>query len=127
MPSLNRVTLMGNLGQDPELKYLQDGTPVANFSIAVNEKWRDRSGQTQERVNWFRIVVWRKLADICAEYLRKGSPVYVEGKLVNREWEKDGDRRFSIEVVAREIQFLSTRGEGEETNYNQSSEEDIPF
>jgi single-strand DNA-binding protein len=113
MASVNRVTLIGNLGRDPELRYTKDGQGVANFTVATNERWRDKQGSTQERTEWHRIVVWGKQGENCAQYLQKGRSVYVEGRLQTRDWEdKDGNKRQTTEIVAQSVQFLGGRGEG---------------
>ena len=113
MASVNRVILIGNLGRDPELRYTQSGQAVTNFSIATNEKWKDKEGQPQERTEWHRISVWGKPAENCAQYLQKGRSVYVEGRLQTRDWEdRDGNKRQTTEVVAQTVQFLGGRGEG---------------
>jgi single-strand DNA-binding protein len=110
MASVNRVTLIGNLGRDPELRYTAGGQPVASFSVATNERWNDREGKTQERTEWHRIVVWGKQAENCANYLQKGRTVYIEGRLQTREWEdKEGQKRQTTEVVAQTVQFLDRR------------------
>lgn len=107
MASVNRVTLIGNLGRDPELRYTQSGQAVCNFSIATSERWQDKSGDAQERTEWHRIVVWGKSAEACAQYLAKGRPVYIEGKLQTRDWEdKQGNKRQSTEINALSVQFL---------------------
>lgn len=109
---VNKVILIGNSGADPELRYTPGGTAVSNFSIATNESWTDSSGERQERTEWHRIVVWGRLAEICNQYLRKGSKVYIEGKLQTRSWEgQDGLKRYTTEVVARDMQMLDARGE----------------
>ena len=87
MASVNKVIVIGNLGRDPELRYTASGQPVASFSVATNERWNDREGKPQERTEWHRIVVWGKQAENCANYLQKGRPVYVEGRLQTREWD----------------------------------------
>jgi single-strand DNA-binding protein len=111
MASVNKVIVIGNLGRDPELRYTKDGRAVANFTVATNERWRDREGNTQERTEWHRIVVWDKQAETCAQYLQKGRSVYVEGRLQTREWEdKEGQKRRTTEVVAQTVQFLGPRG-----------------
>ncbi|MBW1685814.1 MAG: single-stranded DNA-binding protein [Deltaproteobacteria bacterium] len=113
MASVNRVTLIGNLGRDPELRYTQSGQAVTNFSIATNEKWKDKDGQLQERTEWHRINVWGKSAENCAQYLAKGRSVYIEGRIQTREWEdKEGNKRQTTEIVAQFVQFLGGRGEG---------------
>lgn len=107
---LNKVMLIGNLGQDPEVRQTAGGQSVANLSVATSERWTDKSGQKQERTEWHRIVVWDKLADLCAQYLHKGKKVYVEGQLQTREWEdRDGNKRWTTEIRAREVKFLSPR------------------
>lgn len=107
MASVNKVILIGNLGSDPEVKYTPSGTAVANFNIATNEAWTGKDGKKEERTEWHKIVVWSKLAELCGEYLAKGRPVYVEGRLQTREWnDKDGNKRYTTEVVAQTIQFL---------------------
>lgn len=109
---VNKVILIGNSGADPELRYTPGGTAVSNFSIATNESWTDSGGERQERTEWHRIVVWGRLAEICNQYLRKGSKVYIEGKLQTRSWEsQDGQKRYTTEVVARDMQMLDARGE----------------
>ena len=106
MSSLNRVQLIGHLGQAVELKHLEGGGSVATMSVATNEEWKDKAGQRQERTEWHRVVVWNKLAEHCAKYLDKGRQIFVEGTLRTREWEKDGERRFATEVIARQVIFL---------------------
>lgn len=111
--SFNKVLLMGNLTRDPELRYLPAGQPVTTFTIAVNRTYVSQSGEKKEEVSFIRVVVWAKRAEVCNEYLRKGSPVFVEGRLQSRSWEaQDGTKRSTIEVVAQNVQFLSrARGE----------------
>ena len=99
--SLNKVQLIGNLGKDPELKYTPSGVAVATFSIATSESWKDQEGNQQEKTEWHNIVAWRKLAEICGEYLKKGKKVYLEGKLQTRNYEKDGIKRYVTEIVVR--------------------------
>lgn len=112
MASVNKVILIGNLGADPEVRYTQSGTAVANMRIATNETWTDKSGNRQDRTEWHRVVVWGKQGEQCAEYLSKGRSVYVEGKLQTREWmDKEGRKNYSTEVVADRVVFLST-GQG---------------
>ncbi len=106
MSGVNKVILIGNLGRDPEVKNLGE-TTVCNFSIATSEKWKDKnSGQSQEKTEWHRIVAWRRLAEICSQYLSKGSQVYVEGKLQTRSWEQEGTTRYTTEIIAQSVQFL---------------------
>lgn len=113
--SFNKVLLMGNLTRDPELRYLPSGQPVTSFTIAVNRNYISQTGEKKEEVSFIRIVVWAKRAEVCNEYLRKGSPVFVEGRLQSRSWEaQDGSKRSTIEVQASNVQFLSkgTKTEG---------------
>lgn len=106
--SLNRVLLIGNLTRDPELRYIPSGQPVATFTIAVNRTYLSTTGEKKEDVNFLRVVVWGKRAEVCHEYLKKGSPVFVEGRLQSRNWEgTDGQKRNTVEVVAQNVQFLS--------------------
>jgi len=108
---VNKVILIGNIGADPELRYTPGGAAVTNFNLATNETWTDNSGERQERTEWHRIVVWGRLAEICNQYLRKGSKVYIEGRLQTRSWEQDGVKRYTTEVVARDMQMLDSRGD----------------
>ena len=111
MASVNKVILVGNLGRDPELRYIPSGQAVANFSLATSDRWRDKEGNNQERTEWHRIVVWGKSAENCAQYLQKGRSVYIEGRLQTREWEdKDGNKRQTTETIAQTVQFLGGRG-----------------
>ena len=110
---INKVILIGNLGADPEIRYTQSGTPVVNFRIATTERWKDQNGQQQEQTEWHSIVAWRRLAEICAEFLSKGSKVYIEGKLQTRKWQdQNGNDRYTTEIVAKDMQMLSPRGAG---------------
>lgn len=111
MSGLNKVMLIGRLGSDPELRYTPDGTAVANFSIATSEEWKDKNtGEKKERTEWHRVVAWRRLGEICGEYLAKGRQVYVEGRIQTRSWEdKDGNKRYTTEIVASDIQFLGAK------------------
>ncbi len=135
MPSINKVILIGHLGKDPELRYLPNGQPVANFNIATSERWTGKDGNPGERTEWHRIVVWGKTADNCKEYLSKGSAVYIEGKLQTREWvNKEGQKQRTTEVVAQSVQFLGGgKGKKEEASVEDvkdilgAEEGDIPF
>jgi single-strand DNA-binding protein len=110
MASVNKVILIGNLGRDPELRYTQSGSAVTNFTVATNERWRDKDGNNQERTEWHRVVVWGRSAENCAQYLQKGRSVYIEGRLQTREWEdKEGNKRQTTEVNALTVQFLGSR------------------
>jgi single-strand DNA-binding protein len=108
---LNKVMIIGNLGQDPELKTI-NGKSVCNFSVATSEKWTDKQGQKQEKTEWHRVTVWDKIAENCAKYLAKGKKVYVEGKLQTRSWEKDGQKHYATDISANTVQFLSPAGNG---------------
>jgi single-strand DNA-binding protein len=138
MRGVNKVILIGNLGRDPDLRYLPSGEPVVSFSLATSFRWKDKNGQMQERTDWHKIVVFRKLAEICNEYLKKGSPVYVEGRIQNRSWEdKDGNKKYSTEIIAQSVQMLGRKGEpaaeGPEeiaeplVGETKTEDEDLPF
>jgi single-strand DNA-binding protein len=118
MASVNKVILVGNLGRDPEVRYMPNGEAVANFSIATTDNWKDKSGVKQEKTEWHNIVMYRRLAEIAGEYLKKGRPVYVEGRLQTRKWEKDGVTRYTTEIVADQMQMLGTKGDGGSTSYD---------
>jgi single-strand DNA-binding protein len=112
MAGLNKVILIGRLGQDPVLRYTPSGNAVANFSIATSENWNDKEGQRQERTEWHRLVVWGKVAELCGQYLAKGREVCVEGKLQTREWtDRDSNKRTTTEVVATQVTFLGSRND----------------
>lgn len=112
MAGINKVILVGRLGQDPEMRYMPDGTAVANFSLATSDEWRDKqTGEKKERTEWHRVVAWRGLGELCGKYLSKGRQVYIEGKLQTRSWEKDGVTRYSTEIVASTVEFLGGRDE----------------
>ena len=115
MAGINKVILIGRLGSDPEVRYTPSGVAVANFNIATSEEWKDKdSGEKRERTEWHRIVVWRRLGEICGEYLSKGRQVYVEGRLQTRDWEdRDGNKRYTTEIVANDVQFLGSRDSSE--------------
>jgi len=113
--SVNKVILLGRLGQDPELKYTPGGSPVCNFSLATTESWTDKSGQKQEKTEWHRVVVWGKLAELCNQYLSKGRQAFLEGRLQTRAWDdKDGNKRYTTEILASTVQFIggATAGAG---------------
>lgn len=106
--SVNKVILIGRLGQSPELRYTDSGTPVASMSLATNRRWRDKEGELHEEVEWTKITVWGKQAESCDRYLSKGRQVYIEGRLKTNEWQdRDGNTRYTKEVVARDVTFLS--------------------
>jgi len=107
--SVNKVLLIGRLGNNPEIRYTNTGTAVANFNLATSESWNDKSGQKQERTEWHRVVVWGKLAELCEKYLAKGRQCFVEGRLQTRSWDdKDGNKRYTTEIVATTVQFLGS-------------------
>ncbi|MBI5936294.1 MAG: single-stranded DNA-binding protein [Betaproteobacteria bacterium] len=112
MASVNKVILVGNLGADPETRYMPSGDAITTIRLATTDRYKDKSGEKQEKTEWHRVVFFGKLAEIAGEYLKKGRPVYVEGSLRTREWEKDGVKRYTTEVVANEMQMLGSRGEG---------------
>ncbi len=109
---VNKVILIGNLGQDPEVRYMPNGNAVANITLATSESWKDKNtGETQEKTEWHRVVFFRRLAEIVGEYLKKGSKVYVEGKLQTRKWQdNNGQDRYTTEIVADQMQMLDSRG-----------------
>lgn len=109
---INKVILIGNLGADPEVRYMPNGAAVANLRVATSESWRDKqTGAQQERTEWHRVVLFRRLGEIAGEYLRKGAKVYVEGKLQTRKWQgQDGVDRYTTEIVANDLQMLDSRG-----------------
>ena len=139
---INKAILVGNLGADPELRNTAGGSAVANLSVATSEAWRDKeSGETKEQTEWHRVVMFNRLAEIAGEYLRKGSKVYIEGKIQTRKWQdKDGTDRYTTEIVAREMQMLDSKGESQPQQRQQPArqapapstqrdplDEDIPF
>lgn len=135
MSGVNKVIILGRLGKDVELKYTTKNHSVANFSVATSEKWKDKqSGQMNEKTEWHRVVVWGAQGENCANFLRKGSQVYIEGRLETRSWEnKNGEKRFTTEVIANNIQFLDAKEEKKAGPQQESfeptfdSEENIPF
>lgn len=113
MASVNKVILVGNLGRDPEMRFMPNGEAVCNFSIATTDSWKDKAGVKQERTEWHNIVMYRKLAEIAGEYLKKGSSVYVEGRLQTRKWQtKEGQDRYTTEIIADSMQMLGGRADG---------------
>ena len=110
MASVNKVILIGNLGRDPETRYMPDGAAITNISIATTETWKDKAGEKQEKTEWHRVAFFGKLAEIAGEYLKKGSQVYVEGRLQTRKWQdKDGNDKYTTEIVADRMQMLGSR------------------
>lgn len=125
---INKVILIGNLGADPEVRYAQNGTAVANFRVATTETWT-KDGKKEEQTEWHRIVAFARLGEICGEYLAKGSRVYIEGRLQTRKWDdRDGNTRYTTEIVAREMKMLSARGaSGQGGGGGMSGEEEPPY
>jgi single-strand DNA-binding protein len=133
---INKAILIGNLGADPEMRYTQSGTAVANFNIATTETWV-KDGNKEERTEWHRIVAFARLGEICGEYLSKGSKVYIEGRIQTRQWDdKDGVKRYTTEIVAREMKMLSPKNQGSQDGSFSHEEppvaepvmgEDVPF
>lgn len=126
---INKAILIGNLGADPEIRYTQAGTQVATFNIATTEKWKGKDGQMQESTEWHRIVAFSRLAEICGEYLNKGSRVYIEGRIQTQKWQdKSGNDRYTTEILAREMKMLSTRGSGssDSSGGSNSGQESFP-
>lgn len=142
--TLNKVMLIGRLGADPDLKYTPAGAAVLTLSLATNTSWKDQEGKAQEKTEWHRVIAWRKLAEIIGQYAKKGSRIYVEGKVMTRSWtDKDGTKRYTTEIQAESIQLLDSRGEREgvepmdapvpaETDFNGQGQgpdvsDDLPF
>ena len=131
MASVNKVILIGNLGKDPDIRYMPGGDAVANITLATSETWKDKTGAKQEKTEWHRVTFYRKLAEIVGEYLKKGSSVYVEGRLETRKWtDKTGTDRYTTEIIANEMRMLgsksggSSSSEGENKNNETSSPKD---
>lgn len=115
MASVNKVILIGNLGRDPEVRYLPDGGAITNISVATTDVWKDKSGDKQERTEWHRVAFFGRLAEVAGEYLKKGSQVYIEGRLQTRKWQdKEGKERYTTEIVCNEMKMLGSRGGGSE-------------
>lgn len=124
MSGINKVIVVGRLGNDPEIKNVSPTQTVARLSVATSENWTDREGQKQERTEWHRIVVWGKLADLCGKYLTKGRQVYVEGRLQTRSWEdQQGQKKYTTEIVANTVQFLGGPMEARETQNRETQRE----
>jgi single-strand DNA-binding protein len=121
---VNKAIILGSLGQDPDIRYTAGGAAVANISIATNEQWKDKeSGEMQERTEWHRVVFFGRLAEIVGEYLRKGSQVYVEGRIQTRKWQdKEGKDRYTTEIVANEMQMLGSKSGGTTASFDQSQQ-----
>lgn len=139
MASVNKAILIGNLGADPELRYTPAGKAVATFNIATTDRWRGSDGQMQERTEWHRIVMWDRQAEVAKEYLRKGSPVYIEGRIQTRNYDdKDGVKRYVTEIVGQRMQLLGQRGDSSSVSSGPSQpqqqdeslegeDDDLPF
>ena len=130
MAGVNKVILIGNLGADPELKYTPSGVPVINVNMATSESWT-KDGEKKSKTEWHKLVFWRKVAEIVGQYAKKGSTLYIEGKLQTRSWEKEGEKRYTTEVVVDRMEMIGGRGEKkEESQQNYESEDegdDLPF
>jgi single-strand DNA-binding protein len=112
--SVNKVILVGNLGKDPEIKYTPSGTPVAKFSLATNERYKDKAGEWQDRTEWHNIVAWQRLAEIVGEYVKKGAKIYIEGRIQTSSWDdkQSGEKKYRTEIIAQDLVLLGGRGEG---------------
>src|SRR4051794_12292760 len=127
MASLNKVIIIGNLGRDPETRYLPNGDAVTNISVATTETWKDKAGEKQEKTEWHRVTLYRRLAEVAGEYLKKGSQVFIEGRIEYREYEKDGQKRYSTDIVANEMKMLGSRqGAGDPGDRDSGPSDDRP-
>jgi single-strand DNA-binding protein len=124
--SVNKVILVGNVGKDPEVKYTPSGTPVAKFSLATNEKYKDRSDEWQERAEWHNIVAWQRLAEIVGEYVKKGAKLYIEGKLQTSSWDdrESGTKKYRTEIVARDLVLLGSHENGGDSEHRSNRNDD---
>jgi single-strand DNA-binding protein len=120
--SVNKVILVGNVGKDPEIRFASAGNPVANFTLATSERFKDKSGEFQERTEWHNLVAWQRLAEIVRDYVKKGSKLYIEGRIQTRSWDdKDGQKHYKTEIVVNDLVLLSGRTEGGETGSSSKS------
>lgn len=127
MASVNKVILVGNLGRDPEVRYMPSGDAIANLSLATTEIWKDKNGEKQEATEWHRVVFFGRQAEICGQYLKKGSQIYVEGSLRTRKWQdKDGQDRYTTEIRGERMQMLGGRGSGGTADYGEAREDAYP-
>lgn len=125
---LNKVIMIGNLGGDPEMRYTPSGKPLTKFRVATNRSWTDNDGQRHTETEWFNVVAWGKLAEICNQYLTKGQQVYVEGRLHTRNWQDaEGNNRTTVEVIAKEMIMLGSRSNEEDEETDQEETEEFPF
>tara|TARA_B100000902_G_scaffold37838_1_gene45158 strand:- start:1479 stop:1868 length:390 start_codon:yes stop_codon:yes gene_type:complete len=129
MAGVNKVILVGNLGKDPEVRYLDSGVAVANFSLATTESYKNKEGERVNQTEWHNIVLWRGLAEIAEKYLKKGSSVYIEGKIKNRKWEdKDGNTRYNTEILADNMTMLGSKPSSDSEQSESSNDiDDLPF
>ncbi len=139
--SFNKILLVGNLGRDPELRYTPQGTPVCSFTVATNERRKDRTGESQDQTTWFRVTLWGRQAETASQYLTKGRPIYIEGRLRIEDWtDRDGRARYTLEVHATDMQFISGKGDdvsapsrleehppNSSSNTSEIGDDDIPF
>lgn len=124
---VNKVILIGNLGKDPEVRYSQAGAAIASFNVATTETWKKQDGSKEELTEWHRIVAFGRLGEICGEYLSKGSKVFIEGRLQTRKWDdKDGNTKYTTEIVAREMKMLSPRGSSDSSQSQQYNDQPFP-
>jgi single-strand DNA-binding protein len=124
---VNKVIIVGNLGNDPEIRYMPDGNAVANVSIATSESWKDQQGVQQERTEWHKVTMYRRLAEIAGEYLKKGSQIYIEGKLQTRKWQdQQGNDRYTTEIIADNMQMMGAGGQGNGQNARGSNYQQSP-
>lgn len=128
MKCINKVALIGTLGRDPELSYTASGIAVCKFSMATNEKWKDGDGNAQEKTEWHNIIAWRKLAEICGQYLSKGSKIYCEGKLQTSSWDKDGQKHYKTEIVLSDLVMLDGKMDNQpQIKQSNVNDEGTPF
>lgn len=129
MSGVNKVILVGRLGKDPEVKYTSAGKALCNINMATSNKYKDGSGEWKEKTEWHKVVVWGKLAEVCGEYLKKGSQIYMEGSLQTRSWDKDGETKYATEVVGTTMQMLDSRksSNNSDTDHKNELPDDVPF
>ena len=125
--SLNKVMLIGNVGKEPEFKSTPNGTAIVTLPLATTEKWTDKQGQKQEKTEWHRITLYNRLAELAGQYVGKGSKLYIEGKIVTNSWEKDGEKRYSTEIIASSMQFLDSKPQSAPQPQHKPAQPDNPF